>query len=86
MPDPNKLAKLAEIGFKILPCCGLCKHGAFKPGSDWGACTITNYKHAKHVAASKTSSINKAGSCPSFELDERKAADLKKSGFDAFGP
>lgn len=86
MPDPNKLAKLAEMGFKVLPCCGLCKYAVFKPGSDWGACNLADYKHAKHIAESKSASTNKAGSCPSFEIDDRKAADLKKSGFDVFGP
>lgn len=72
--DANKLKKLQEIGYKVHPCCGLCKHGKFRPNNDFGDCTIQGYKHLKHTAESKPLSVVRLGGCPSFEPDSARMA------------
>lgn len=81
--DANKRKVLIDIGYKIQPCCGLCKHSVF-PNGNWGGCNIQTYDHLKHSDSRRQLSIHKFGTCPKFELDEIKKADLGK--FDEFGP
>ena len=64
--DENKLKVLQGVGYKVNPCCGLCKHGWF-PQNDWGTCEIHKYAHLKHTGVSRQLSIHKYGSCPKFE-------------------
>jgi len=83
MPDANKIAKLEEIAYRVQPCCGSCKYGRFPPGLDWGSCTSYTYHHLKHKE-SKHLSVNRAGRCSSFKFNEKKKADLERSGFLTF--
>jgi hypothetical protein len=80
--DDNKRKKLAEIGYRILPCCALCKHGKFKPNNDFGDCTANTYEHLKHSGDARQLSINRLGSCPRFQVDEARLSFLH--GFREF--
>lgn len=72
--DPNKLIKLKEIGYKIQPCCRLCKHGDFKPAQSFGTCKIQEYEHLKHSDSKRKLSVNAIGTCSKFSVDEEKVA------------
>ena len=82
--DENKLKKLHEIGYKFQPCCGMCKHSTFSPGSMFGDCGIHSYDHLKHTAESKPLSVNVFGHCPRYEFEERLLSKLH--GFAEFLP
>lgn len=81
--DANKRQVLIDIGYKILPVCGLCKHSTFLK-ENWGACNIQTYDHLKHSDAKRQLSIHRFGTCPKFEIDEIKKSELVK--FDEFAP
>lgn len=84
MPDPNKLAKLASIGYVLQRCCGTCLYGSFPDRLDWGSCRMHGYVHAKHSAEVKPLSIHRAGRCMTWVENEKKAQDQATSGFDRF--
>lgn len=65
--DANKLLKLREIGYKILPTCDTCDWAEFREGSDFGACMFHSYKHAKHTDETMDLSIHRSGSCDMYE-------------------
>ncbi len=74
--DQNKQGELRQIGYLILPVCGLCKHGSF-PSNDWGTCQVRTYEHLKHTGPARQLSIYRMGSCPDkFQLDAARAASL----------
>jgi hypothetical protein len=74
--DDNKLKKLKVLGYQVNKACGLCQHGQFKPGSDFGTCSVVTYTHLKHTGEDRQMSINRYGVCPNFELEEQKGARL----------
>jgi hypothetical protein len=83
MPDPNKLEVLSDLGYVVQGSCGLCVNALFAPGLDWGSCKAFSYEHAKH--GKRKLSIHRAGTCASdFKVNEKKKADLARSGFDRF--
>lgn len=82
--DKNKLQVLRDVGYKIQPVCGLCKHGQFNFSNLFGACTIRTYKHLKHSAVAKDLSISRYGTCPEFEYNEQY--DVMLHGFRQLGP
>lgn len=83
MPDPNKLKVLRNINYALLPGCGECQQGRFAPGANFGQCAANTYTHAKHVGT-RLLSVHRAGRCPDFEINEKKAADIERSGFTEF--
>lgn len=85
MPDPNKLKVLAEVGYRVQPCCRICKHARFAPASDYGKCMILTYEHGKHTGTARQLTVHQAGRCSSgFEWNETKKANVDRSGFDKF--
>jgi hypothetical protein len=77
--DANKLAKLREIGFRILPTCAQCRFRDFYPESSiWGVCRKNEnlYTHLKHRGADRRLSINRNGTCPGFEFDAQLAHEI----------
>jgi hypothetical protein len=75
--DQSKLKKLRQINYDIKGRCGMCKHGDFKSGTNWGVCKAHIYDHVKHTEATRQLSTYKYGHCPMFELDERIEQELK---------
>ncbi len=84
MPDPNKIAVLKSIGYTLSLGCGECQHGRFAPGSNYGACQVNAYDHAKH--GPRKLSVHRAGRCPEFTPNAKKLADVQRSGFEVFMP
>jgi hypothetical protein len=83
VPDANKLEVLSDLSYQVQGCCGLCVNGRFAPGIDWGSCKVFTYDHGKH--GRRQLSIHRAGVCASdFKINEKKHADLTRSGFDRF--
>jgi hypothetical protein len=80
--DSTKLKVLQALPYRILPVCGLCKHGWF-PKNDWGTCERNTYPHEKHSGPPRQLSIHKFGSCWKFS---RKDNLSYLSGFREFGP
>lgn len=66
--DANKVIKLDEIGYKILPCCMNCKFGNFYH-LGFGECTKQTYVHLKHdnPGGSRPLSIHASGTCDDFD-------------------
>ena len=80
MPDPDKLKVLSDLSYQVQGCCGLCVNALFAPGLDWGSCKAFSYEHAKH--GKRKLSVHRAGVCASnFRVNEKKRADLQRSGF-----
>jgi hypothetical protein len=78
--DANKLSRLTEIGYRIGPQCGLCRHGRFTT-YDWGSCDRHQYEHGKHTGPARALSIFRGGVCDSgYELDPGRLAAL--GGFE----
>lgn len=73
--DANKLKVLREIGYQIMPVCGLCKHGSFVGADLWGGCKQHSYVHLKH-GREHDLSIHRFGTCPKFEADPSKTGLL----------
>lgn len=71
--DPNKAKRLTEIGYQIQRVCLLCTHSQLN--GLWGTCAKETYFHDKHQRKMPLS-INAAGSCPEWELNEQ--LDLHK--------
>lgn len=84
MPDPNKLEGLREIAYRVQPSCFTCKQGIFIPGSNFGSCKLFYYEHRKHAGKPRPLSIHVTGRCSSFKFNEKKKADLERSGFLEF--
>lgn len=85
MPDENKLAALAAVGFQVLPTCGLCTYSAFRDGEEYGTCLRAgaDYQHAKHGHRQLPAFVY--GTCPAWQLEPIKGGYLvRKSGFDRF--
>lgn len=80
--DANKSVKLRDIGYTIPVVCGLCRHGKFQSGNDFGDCAVKTYVHLKHTAGEKPLSVSKFGKCPDAVVDEAKASTLH--GFREF--
>ncbi len=76
--DENKAAKLADIGYKIAPSCGLCVYGVF-PNDDFGTCERFLYIHLKHQEPRELS-INRYGSCGEYTPDATKVELLGRFG------
>lgn len=76
--DENKRQTLIGINYEVFKCCGLCKHGRFKPNHMFGECKKFDYKHLKHSEPSRYLSINIFGGCSSFELDDIKKGMLHR--------
>lgn len=74
----NKRLVLKEIDYQIHGVCGLCEHGDFPPGSDWGTCRIHDYDHLKHSDSQRSLSISVYGSCPKFSWAPEAAQALGK--------
>jgi hypothetical protein len=72
MPDPNKFAKLREIGYTIKPCCDLCQHRSFPGFGHFGSCQLHRYEHARqsNPEDGRGVSIVRWGCCPSFEAED----------------
>lgn len=84
MPDPNKLKRLKEADYSIVPTCGTCKYSKFYNRSlDWGVCSLIIYQHQKHTKIREVS-IHISGTCPKFELRNEVSLDLQQSGFEIF--
>ncbi len=62
MPDPNKFAKLREVGYCIPVTCGLCQSGRFTDQSMWGRCRKHKYKHGKHTGTQDLG-VHRYGTC-----------------------
>ena len=73
--DANKLQKLKDISYSILPVCTLCKFSFFE-NDDWGLCRKHSYNHLKHNEIKRQLSIVKFGTCPDFEGDVRRILEL----------
>lgn len=71
--DANKRLELLRISYEIRGTCGICKHGQFSPGQQFGACAIHTYQHLKHTGDERPLSINAYGRCGKFEMDQEKA-------------
>ncbi len=82
MPDPNKLQVLREAGYTLALGCGECASGRFVPGASFGSCRAHVYTHAKHGL--RDLSVHRAGRCPQFQANEKKLADVSRSGFREF--
>jgi hypothetical protein len=82
--DANKREVLVEIGYKI-ESCGMCKHSEITPSTDFGVCGLYTYEHLKHapVANLRQLSINRHGTCLSFEAHAQAAAVVSE-GFAEF--
>lgn len=80
--DAAKLKVLQNLRYRILPVCGLCKHGWF-PKTDWGHCENNTYEHEKHSGPPRQLSIHKFGGCWKFQ---RKGNLDYLAGFQEFGP
>jgi hypothetical protein len=86
--DANKLRVLRGLPYRVLPTCGLCRHGEFPPpvGREWGTCHAHSYRHLKHSTQSgetlRQLSINRSGTCPSFAVDRERLHLLE--GFAEF--
>lgn len=39
MPDENKLTRLREVGFQILPTCATCEHFVWRGAGPFGYCS-----------------------------------------------
>ena len=76
--DENKRQKLLEIGYRIKPSCGLCLHGVFFIGTNWGTCGIYTYQHLKHNDETRQLSINKFGHCHRFQISQIESGALDK--------
>lgn len=65
--DENKLDKLKQIQYEILPTCHNCKH--FKQLSDkfFGECCAYKYQHKKHTGAERQLSVYLGGHCPTHQ-------------------
>ena len=75
--DANKLERLKEVGYAVQPSCGLCHHGDFAPGQDFGVCNLWYYMHLKHSESKRKLSINRHGACRTgFVLDSMKEGQL----------
>lgn len=74
--DVNKLKRLRAIAYRILPVCGICKHGCFQPHSQWGTCSQHQYEHLKHSESGRQLSIHRAGSRSDFHMEEREGQIL----------
>ena len=65
--DQNKLKKLQEVEFRILPTCGRCKYGRFSnSGNFFGECAKFTFEHIKHNRNPRKLSVHSAGSCKDF--------------------
>lgn len=82
MPDPNKVQQLREAGYQIILGCGECQHGRFSPHANFGQCMKRKYEHAKH--GERPLSVHRAGRCGLFEVNEKKWADIERSGYTPF--
>ena len=82
MADPAKLAMLRLIPYTLIPGCGECAHARFAPGSSFGQCTLSTYRHAKHGV--RPLSVHRAGRCYRFDMNAKKGADIERSGFTDF--
>lgn len=85
MPDPKKLERARQIGYRILPTCGTCRHARIKPaapGSSWGDCPKQPYEHESH--GPRFMSIYAAGTCDQWEMSDESRATLEKSGYTEF--
>jgi len=80
--DENKKRRLVELLYRIRPCCGLCKHGSFRPGQYFGMCGKNTYEHGKHTGPPRQLSISRYGVCLAPELDESRLQTLE--GFGEF--
>lgn len=76
--DENKLTVLNEIEYQINRSCGLCSHGDFAAGSDWGTCRIHHYEHQKHTDELRNLSIHRSGGCPKWIIDPMQQLNLHK--------
>jgi len=66
--DQNKVKKLRDVGYQILPTCARCKFGKFAtPSKFFGECNKFTYEHLKHHKNPRQLSVNAAGTCSSFE-------------------
>lgn len=94
MPDPLKLAALAEAGYAVLPTCGSCAYFEWYPPTGgrvspqratpaWGSCRRLTPVHAKHTDGARISTRSD-GTCPAHAITAQAAADLERSGFDRF--
>lgn len=59
-------AKLREIGYRVLPQCGLCLHSEFPGVSSWGSCGKMDTRGAR---------VHASGSCRGYETSPAKAAN-----------
>lgn len=80
--DENKKRRLKEVLYHIPPCCGLCAHGAFRPGQYFGVCGKYTYEHEKHTGPPRQLSISRYGVCMTPELDLQRVQTLE--GYAAF--
>ena len=79
--DANKLKQLHLQNYTIPTTCGICKHGQFKPKTDFGTCNIITYNHQKHSESKRHLSIYVGGRCKDhFELDNNKITHLGTYG------
>jgi len=74
--DANKLEVLKAVGYQVGPACGLCVHGRFAPGQDFGTCALHTYRHLKHSGPGRELSVNRLGHCPDFEMSEARLVTL----------
>lgn len=74
--DANKQKKLEEIKYAIKRCCGLCIYSKIEPHQEWGTCDFHEYDHEKHTQSKRYLSINRFGSCDSWNLNRGKEPDL----------
>lgn len=74
--DINKLTKLRELHYQILPTCGMCKHSSFRRDSDFGTCNQYTYQHLKHSDSKRQLSIYRAGHCDGWMRNEDELLPL----------
>lgn len=75
--DRRKLQVLQALPYRILSTCALCTHSMFGTHGEWGTCGLHDYEHGKHTGGKRQLSINRSGTCPSFQMDEKDFVALE---------
>ena len=79
--DSNKRERLAEVDYRIVPCCTMCCYGDFEHDSQWGNCIYHTYGHNKHNNDKPFHlSIHRAGRCKDYLASSIPIGKLNEYG------